>query len=128
MISRIEKLDAIKKAASVDAFLISSTSSVKYFGGYFFYFEYGPSPFHLLPALLTVVPGEDASLIVADNEASAAETILPTVNTILYESYAYEKAPDPSGACIKKIIRPDGRPEICDSDGRMCYQWRAVFL
>jgi uroporphyrinogen-III synthase len=38
MISRIEKLKLIKKTKEVDAFLITSPSSVKYFSGYFFYF------------------------------------------------------------------------------------------
>ena len=40
-ISRIEKLNSIRKQKKVDAFLITAPASVKYFSGYFFYFEYG---------------------------------------------------------------------------------------
>src|SRR3954469_139137 len=102
--SRIDKLNQIKKDKRLDAFLISSPSSVKYFSGYFFYFEYGASPFHLLPAVLMVVPGEDISLILADNEMGQASNLHPSLTIIPYESYTYEKAPDPSGACLN-IIR-----------------------
>jgi Xaa-Pro dipeptidase len=103
MISRIPKLSEIKKGKHVDAFLISSSSSVKYFSGYFFYFEYGTSPFHLLPAILMVVPGRDAGLILADNEMGQSSSLDSAITVLPYESYTYEKPPDPSGECLKKI-------------------------
>jgi Xaa-Pro dipeptidase len=103
MISRIPKLTEIKKRKHVDAFLISSSSSVKYFSGYFFYFEYGTSPFHLLPAILMVVPDQDAGLILADNEMGQSSSIDPLLTILPYESYTYEKPPDPSGECLGKI-------------------------
>jgi len=103
MISRILKLSEIKKGKHVDAFLIGSASSVKYFSGYFFYFEYGSSPFHLLPAILMVVPDQDVALILADNEMGQSSYIDPIITVILYESYTYEKPPNPAGECLKKI-------------------------
>ncbi|HLA57839.1 MAG TPA: Xaa-Pro peptidase family protein [Puia sp.] len=103
MILRIEKLDKIKRSKRLDAFLISSPSSVKYFSGYFFYFEYGNSPFHLLPAVLMVVPGLEATLIVADNEMGQESFIDPLITIIPYESYTYKKPADPAGDSIKKI-------------------------
>ena len=104
MISRIRKLTEMKKTRQADAFLISSASSVKYFSGYFFYFEYGPSPFHLLPAILMVVPEQDAALILADNESGQTDAVDPLLRIIPYESYRFEHPPDPSGEIIKKLI------------------------
>ncbi|HEY2349248.1 MAG TPA: Xaa-Pro peptidase family protein [Puia sp.] len=103
VLSRIEKLNKIKNGQSVDAFLISSPSSVKYFSGYFFYFEYGASPFHLLPAVFMSVPGVAASLIIADNETGNASLQEAFIDIVPYESYTYEKPADPAGACLKKI-------------------------
>jgi hypothetical protein len=67
MTSRIEKLHTIRETRNVDAFLITSAASLKYLTGYFYNFETGPSPFHLLPAALIV--GNAACLVVADNES-----------------------------------------------------------
>jgi Xaa-Pro aminopeptidase len=103
MTSRIEKLDGIKKSQQVDAFFISSPSSVKYFSGYFFYFEYGSSPFQLVPAILMVVPGQDARLVLADNELGQVPFIDPALDVQKYESYTFEKPPDPAGDCVKKL-------------------------
>jgi len=101
MISRIEKLKPVKNANRTDAFLITSPSSVKYFSGYFFYFEYGTSPFHLLPAILMVVPDQDSGLILADNEMGQSSSVDPAIRLIPYESYTFETPPDPVAACIK---------------------------
>ena len=101
--SRIDKLEGIKKSKKVDAFLFTSASSVKYFSGYFFYFEYGSSPFHLVPAVLMLVPEQDASLILADNEAGQSAAVDPKITVQLYESYTYDKAPDPAVACLENI-------------------------
>ena len=103
MILRIEKLDRIKRSERLDAFLITSPSSVKYFSGYFFYFEYGSSPFHSLPAMLMIVPGLLATLILADNEMDQASFIDPLITILPYESYAYKKPSDPAGESIKRI-------------------------
>lgn len=102
-ITRISKLNEIKKSKGIDVFLFGSASSVKYFGGYFFYFEYGISPFHLLPAVLMIGPDKGAALIIADNEMSQSPNIDPLIEKIPYESYTYEKAPDPATECLKKI-------------------------
>jgi Xaa-Pro dipeptidase len=91
--SRIEKLNAIKKAKNIDAFLLTSPASVKYFTGYFFSFETGPSPFHLLPAALAVA-NDSASLIIADNETSQLSSLAAGISVKPYSSYVYESAPD----------------------------------
>ena len=103
MISRIEKLKPVKNAGRVDAFLISSPSSIKYFSGYFFYFEYGASPFHLLPAILMVAPDQDSGLILADNEMGQSSSVDPAIRLIPYESYTFEAPPNPAAACITKL-------------------------
>jgi Xaa-Pro aminopeptidase len=104
MISRIAKLEYIQSAKHIDAFLISSPSSVKYFSGYFFYFEHGSSPFHLLPAILMIDRSGDASLVIADNEMGQSDFVDPKIRLRAYESYTYEKAPDPAEECLSKIV------------------------
>ena len=89
MTSRIDKLNRIRDTKNVDAFLITSAVSVKYFSGYFYNFETGPSPFHLLPAALFV--GNSVSLIIADNEAYQLSNPDPALLIRKYESYVYEK-------------------------------------
>ena len=66
MKGRIEKLAEIKKSKKVDIFLLTSPASLKWLAGYFYNFETGPSPFHLLPAALIV--GDGSNLVIADNE------------------------------------------------------------
>jgi Xaa-Pro aminopeptidase len=92
--SRIEKLNKFYKSGSVDAFLITSPVAIKYFSGYFFNFETGPSPFHLLPAALLIIPGGEASLIIADNELDKVPTPHPGISICPYASYEYTKAPE----------------------------------
>jgi Xaa-Pro dipeptidase len=103
VISRIEKLNDISQSKKLDAFIFCSASSVKYFSGYFFYFEYGVSPFHLLPSTLMVKPGQDTSLILADNEMGQSITVFSGIKVIPYESYAYEKQPDPTSNMLSGI-------------------------
>jgi len=90
MPSRIKKLNAIAEAKKLDAFLITSAASVKYLSGYFFYFEYGSSPFHFLPAALFVMPGKTASLVIADNELHQSANINTGISIKPYASYVYE--------------------------------------
>lgn len=91
MTARIGKLSEIKKTKNVDAFLITSAASVKYLSGYYYNFETGPSPFHLLPAALFVFPVENISLLVADNESDKKLTALhPDILINYYSSYVYE--------------------------------------
>jgi Xaa-Pro dipeptidase len=92
MQSRIEKLNAIAETKKVDTFLITSPASLKYLSGYFFYFEYGPSPFHFLPAALFVMPGKNASLVIADNELHQSANIHTGISIKPYSSYVYETA------------------------------------
>src|SRR3954464_7974187 len=90
MSSRIEKLYSIAEAKNIDVFLITSSASVKYFSGYYFYFEYGSSPFHLLPAALFVVPGKASSLLIADNELQQLANVYGDILIRPHVSYTYE--------------------------------------
>src|SRR5438105_9871862 len=92
MHSRIEKLNAIAETKKVDTFLITSAASVKYLSGYFFYFEYGSSPFHFLPAALFVMSGKNGSLVIADNELHQSANIHAGISIKPYSSYVHEKA------------------------------------
>lgn len=87
---RIEKLNAIAATKKLDAFLLTSAAFVKYLSGYFFYFEYGSSPFQFLPAALFVLPGKNASLVIADNELHQSENIHTGISIKQYASYVYE--------------------------------------
>ena len=98
MTSRIEKLNKIRETKNVDAFLITSAASVKYLSGYFYNFETGPSPFHLLPAALVV--GHAACLVIADNESHQLSTPDPAFSIRNYESYVYEKPLE----CTKQFL------------------------
>ena len=97
------KTEQDKKGQQADAFLIGSPSSVKYFSGYFFYFEYGSSPFHLLPAILMVVPEQGQRLFWPTMKRVSPIPLIRCSN-IPYESYRFENPPDPSGEIIKKLI------------------------
>jgi Xaa-Pro dipeptidase len=90
MSSRIEKLYSIAEEKNIDVFLITSPASVKYFSGYYFYFEYGSSPFHLLPSALFVVSGKTSSLIIADNELEQSANVHADISIKPYISYLYE--------------------------------------
>lgn len=88
--NRIEKLTSIKKTKKVDAFLLTSSPTIKYLSGYFFYFEHGPSPFQLLPATLVIGPEQQAVLVLADNETQQSPFIDPAISVKTYESYVYK--------------------------------------
>jgi Xaa-Pro aminopeptidase len=88
---RFEKLEQIKSSQAVDAFLITSSASIKYLCGFFYNFETGPSPFQLIPAALFVVPPGRANLIIADNESGQLADIDPGIAIHKYGSYSYEK-------------------------------------
>ncbi|MEP7142668.1 MAG: Xaa-Pro peptidase family protein [Ferruginibacter sp.] len=92
MTPRIEKLQKIREIKNIDTFLVTSGPSLKYFSGYFYNFETGPSPFHLLPAALVV--GDEATLIIADNESCQVAGPNPAFSIKKYESYVYEKPID----------------------------------
>lgn len=91
MKERVKKLSKIKKTKNVDAFLFTSPASIKCFSGYYYNFETGPSPFHVLPAALIVVPFENSSLLVADSEIDKLSALHPDVQVTNYSSYVYEQ-------------------------------------
>ncbi len=101
MADRFERLDELKRVRGVDAFLLTSSATVRYLSGYFYNFEIGPSPFQLIPAALFVDPPLYARMIVADSED--ASTVDPRLSVIHYASYTYEKPLDPSGSFLEKL-------------------------
>ncbi|MHA4809755.1 M24 family metallopeptidase [Flavitalea flava] len=91
---RIDKLNKIAKSKKLDAFLVTSPASVNYFSGYFYNFETGPSPFHLLPSALLVIPGKGGFLILADNELDQAHGLDSDMVILHSSSYVYTKPLD----------------------------------
>ena len=91
MLPRIDRLTRIKEERKVDAFLLTSPATVKHLSGYFYYFETGQSPFHLIPAALFVVPDSSASLVIADNEMHQAAFLDPEIVIKPYSSYVFDK-------------------------------------
>lgn len=101
MKNRIEKLERIK---NIDAFLLTSSTSLKYLTGYFYNFEIGPSPFQLIPAALFVIPPHYSGLIIADNESDQLALLDSQIKVNPYASYSYEKPLDYSASfCIKLL-------------------------
>lgn len=109
---RIDKLDKIAGERIVDAFLITSAISVKYLCGYFYNFEIGQSPFHLIPAALFIIPGGKASLIIADNETDQLPGLDPRLDVIQYPSYVYEKPLNFSSGFLEKILHFTGENQL----------------
>jgi Xaa-Pro dipeptidase len=89
---RINKLNEIKNTKSLDAFLFTSPASIKCFSGYFYNFETGPSPSHLLPAALFISPFQKISLLVADSEIDKLTALHPHVFAAKYSSCVYEES------------------------------------
>lgn len=104
MPSRIEKLTAISAQQKIDYFLFTAAPSVKYFSGYFFYFEYGISPFHFVPAALFVKPSYASTLIIADNELQQEQYLLPGISVSHYLSYGYESPTQPAQQFLQQLF------------------------
>jgi Xaa-Pro dipeptidase len=94
MVHRIERLKIIGKVKGIDAFLFTSSSSIKCLSGYFYNFEIGPSPFQLLPAALLITPSRNSSIIIADNESFESAGVGSEILVKSYESYVYKKPLD----------------------------------
>ncbi|MCX6262691.1 MAG: Xaa-Pro peptidase family protein [Bacteroidia bacterium] len=94
MAYRIERLDKIIESKDIDAFLFTSSISIKYLCGYFYNFEIGSSPFHFIPAALFVVPSKITSLVIADNETDQLAGLDARVSIKQYASYVYDKPLD----------------------------------
>jgi Xaa-Pro aminopeptidase len=94
MAYRIERLNKIIEAKDIDAFLFTSSISVKYLCGYFYNFEIGSSPFHLIPAALFVVPSRITGLVIADNETDQLADLDARISVKQYASYVYDKPLD----------------------------------
>jgi Xaa-Pro aminopeptidase len=103
--TRLERLSAIRTASNVDAFLLTSPSTVKCFSGYFYDFEIGPSPFHLLPAALLIAPEQGISMVIADNESFENQVSGSDISVVQYASYGYETAIDPAKEFMFKLLK-----------------------
>jgi hypothetical protein len=90
----LSRLAEIRVAGPVDAFLLTHLPTIRHLSGYFFNFETGPSPFHLLPACLVAIPGGEAFLIAADTEAGQISSVSREIKTRLYASYVCESPLD----------------------------------
>ena len=88
---RIQRLHEKGAARGITAFLLTSPASVLYYSGYFFYFEHGPSPFHVLPAVLITGGTPPPHLLIADNELAQATQVDPSVAITPYVSYTFEE-------------------------------------
>ena len=88
------RLAGIAHARQLDAFLLTHLPTIRHLSGYFFNFETGPSPFHLLPACLVAVTGGEACLIAADTETGQLSAVYPGIMTRLYTSYVCERPLD----------------------------------
>jgi Xaa-Pro dipeptidase len=94
MAYRVDRLNKIVEAKDIDAFLFTSSISVKYMCGYFYNFEIGSSPFHLIPAALVVVPSKITALVIADNETDQISGLDVRISVKQYTSYVYKKPLD----------------------------------
>jgi Xaa-Pro dipeptidase len=103
MSARINKLNAIAEDKQLDAFLITSPANLKYLSGFFFYFEYGTSPFQLLPAALFVVTQKSAELVIADNELQQSSNVYPNITITEYKTYVYETPLDFTNQFLRKL-------------------------
>jgi len=90
----LARLAEIQDAGRVEAFLLTNPATIRHLSGYFFNFEAGPSPFHLLPACLVALPCGDACLIAADTEGGQLSAVSPGIKTRLYASYVCESPLD----------------------------------
>jgi len=104
MVYRINKLGQVAESKSIDAFLITSSISIKYLCGYSYNFEIGPSPFQLIPAALFVIPSVKASLIIADNETDQLDTMDSRLSVSQYSSYVYERPLDFSAQFLRTML------------------------
>ncbi len=103
MAYRIDKLEPIAKRKEIDAFILTTSISVKYLCGYFYNFEIGLSPFQLIPAALFIIPSKLTVLIIADNETDQLPDLDPRVSVSQYASYTYEKPLDFSMQFLSKL-------------------------
>jgi Xaa-Pro dipeptidase len=101
--SRLEKLEELKRTKNLDACLISSPASITYFSGYFFYFEYGSSPFQVIPAAFLGFSGQEAALVIADNEVDQLPLLDPAITVHPYGSYTFEQPLDFSRNCLVQV-------------------------
>ena len=101
---RIAKLHERGRKTNIDLFLISSPAAVPYYTGYFFYFEHGNSPFHLLPALFVSSASLPPTLLLADNETAPANTA-DIIEVKTYSSYSYRTAPDFTRSCTDELVK-----------------------
>jgi len=91
---RQERLNLIMKASAIDAFMLTSPSTIKCLSGYYHNFEAGPSPFQLIPAVLIIVPNQFMGIVIADNESFTSPVPGMEISVIEYVSYIYEKPLD----------------------------------
>ena len=103
MTQRLKRLQNIAETEKLDAFLLTSASTVTSLSGYFYNFEIGSSPFQLLPAALLVVPSRSTSIIIADNESFDVMDSDAEIVVIPYLSYVYKRPLDYNTQSLLKL-------------------------
>lgn len=94
MHTSLARLVDVAHRRQLNAFLLTNLPTIRHLSGYFFNFETGPSPFHLLPACLVAIPGGEACLIAADTETGQLSNLSPGIKARLYASYVCESPLD----------------------------------
>jgi len=102
---RLARLAELKESKKLDAFFLTHPPTLRHLSGYYFNFETGPSPFHLLPGALFVVPGVESHLVVADTEGSQLGDVDPEMHVIMYLSYIYEQALEPEKHLLNRVFQ-----------------------
>lgn len=97
------RLEELAKTKRLDAFILTSDTSLKAYSGYWYNFETGKSPFHVIPAALLIIPGRSMLLILADDQQGNTWVIHDGLEIDYYSSYSYETPLDFQNSFCQKI-------------------------
>ncbi|RYF90311.1 MAG: aminopeptidase P family protein, partial [Chitinophagaceae bacterium] len=104
--ARLNRLHQLTKKRNVDFCILTSPPTLTYYSAHFFYFEHGPSPFQVIPAVLIASKENESALLVADNE-QVPESTAVELKIHTYQSYVYRhplQVADSFVAGMKDII------------------------
>src|SRR6187402_1985904 len=114
--SRFEKFHRLQKDKGLDTVILTSPSNLKCFSGYHFYFEPGPSPFHVLPASLIVPANKTPVLLIVSDELNNTDSVFPGIAIKQYRGYAYDQplffTEDFSTQCLHILQGNDQAPAV----------------
>ncbi len=90
-ISRFDRLQRLMDSKKLSAAIYTNASTIKCLSGYGYFFETGPSPFHVLPATLFCLRNSESSLLLASDEMNNAANVFPNIKVLSYTGYAYKE-------------------------------------